>query len=179
MSKSTITCYCRVKYWDCYLTFLLPFTRRKHLLQFHCQQEWLMEVEWSAIHHSKWENVLGNGRNTHLHLSLLCQRAVIAPEWIATYRARQKNTKCLKVLTCANAVAEGAGGPVAKKTTTQQLSDTSLSGISHQIASYSFQNDWLTSFIQGGFWSINSFFGFHHFHLFSHLICSLHLQMFV
>lgn len=131
------------KYHSKMVTFLSPFSGRKQLLPFHCQQGWLMEVEWSAFQHSKWESVLGNGRNTHLHLSPLYRRAVTAAEWMATYRAWQKNTKCLKVLTCAKVAQRGeGGGPVAKRTTTWQPSAASLSGISHQIASYSFQNDW-------------------------------------
>lgn len=95
------------KYHSKMVTFLSPFSGRKQLLPFHCQQGWLMEVEWSAFHHSKWESILGNGRNTHLHLSLVYRRAVTVPEWMATYRAWQKNTKCLKVLTCAKVSVQG------------------------------------------------------------------------
>lgn len=117
------------RYHSKMVTFHSPFSGRKQLLPFLCQWGWLMEVEWSAFYHSKWESVLGNGRNTHLHLSPANQRAVTAPEWMAAYRAWQKNTKCLKVLTCAKMVGRG---PVAKRTTTWHLSATPPSGISRQ-----------------------------------------------
>lgn len=63
-----------------------------------------MEVKWNAFHNSEWKRILGNGRNTHLHLSPAYRRAVTAPEWMAIYWAWQKNTKCLRVLTCAKVV---------------------------------------------------------------------------
>lgn len=97
------------------VTFLSPFSGRKQLLPFHCQQGWLMEVEWSAFHHSKWESILGNGRNSHLHLSPAYRRVVTAPEWMAAYRAWQKNTKCLKVLTCQGGGRTGEEGPWPKE----------------------------------------------------------------
>lgn len=63
-----------------------------------------MEVKWNAFHNSEWKRILGNGRNTHLHLSPAYRRAVTAPEWMAIHWAWQKNTKCLKALTCAKVV---------------------------------------------------------------------------
>lgn len=113
-----------------------------------------MEAEWSAFCHSKWESVLGNGRNTHLHLSREYRRAVTALEWMAVHRAWQKNTKCL---TCATVVlleqgGWGGGKPVANRTTTWHPSAPSLSKGSLQLASYSFHRIRATSLKRGGRW---------------------------
>lgn len=163
------------------VTFLSPFSGRKQLLPFHCQQGWLMEVEWSAFQHSKWESVLGNGRNTHLHLSPVYRRAVTAPEWMATYRAWQKNTKCLKVLTCAKEAVEGGGGPMAKEPPPANRQPPLCQEYPIELhLTASKTTGGVTSFNLGGRWRAHSVFGFCPVHLFSHLISfSFHLPVFV